>query len=231
LTVHREERGSDVSFVAAITHVVYGTACHDVTTPDGLWDIVIQRHAGQVTVLQTGLITSPIALDYLEGDEYLSISFKPGVFMPRLPGARMVDKAVVRPLTTRRTFALDSDELEIPSFENAEGLVDRLVDRDIIVCDEIVADVAEGGQEGLSPRSVQRHFVHALGLSPKQLAQIQRAKRAVALLRAGRAIVDVAMDLGYADQPHMTRSLKRFIGRTPGEISSSGRENHPTEHL
>jgi AraC-like DNA-binding protein len=78
---------------------------------------------------------------------------------------------------------------------------------------------------------VQRHFVHALGLSPKQLAQIQRAKRAVALLRAGRPVVDVAMDLGYADQPHMTRSLKRFTGRTPGEFSSSHRRDHLPDHM
>jgi AraC-like DNA-binding protein len=231
MTVHRDERGSDSPFIAAITHVRYGVACNDVTTPDGLWDIVIQRHAGKIAVLQTGLITKPVALDYLEGDEYLSISFKPGVFMPRLPGERMVDKAVFRPLTSRRAFALDSEELEIPTFENADSLVDRLVKRDIIVRDEIVADVAEGQPRSLSSRSVQRHFVHALGLSPKQLAQIQRAKRAVALLRAGRPVVDVAMDLGYADQPHMTRSLKRFVGRTPGEVSSSHRRDHLSDHM
>jgi AraC-like DNA-binding protein len=223
LTVERDERGSDVPFVAAVTHVRYGSACHDVTTPDGLWDIVIQWHAGKVTVLQTGLITSPVALDYLEGDEYLSISFRPGVFMPRLPGERMVDTAVVRPLTTERTFALDSEELEIPSFDNAEGLVERLMKHDVIVRDELVSEVAEGGAEGLSPRTVQRHFVRALGLSPKRLAQIQRANRAVDLLRAGRTAVDVAMDLGYADQPHMTRSLRRFVGRTPGEIAAAAR--------
>jgi AraC-like DNA-binding protein len=230
MTVHRDERGSDSPFIAAITHVRYGVACDDVTTPDGLWDIVIQRHAGRIAVLQTGLITKPVALDYLEGDEYLSISFKPGVFMPRLPGVQMVDKAVIRPLTSRRAFALDSEELEIPTFENADSLVDRLVKRDIIVRDEIVADVAEGQPRPLSSRSVQRHFVHALGLSPKQLAQIQRAKRAVALLRAGRPVVEVAMDLGYADQPHLTRSLKRFVGRTPGEVSSSHHRDHLSDH-
>jgi AraC-like DNA-binding protein len=143
--------------------------------------------------------------------------------MPRLPGERMVDTAVVRPLTTERTFALDSEELEIPSFDNAEGLVERLMKHDVIVRDELVSEVAEGGAEGLSPRTVQRHFVRALGLSPKRLAQIQRANRAVDLLRAGRTAVDVAMDLGYADQPHMTRSLRRFVGRTPGEIAAAAR--------
>ena len=166
MTVEREERGSDVPFVAAVTRVRYGTACHDVTTPDGLWDIVIQRHAGKVTVLQTGLITSPVALDYLEGDEYLSISFRPGVFMPRLPGERMVDTAVVRPLTTERTFTLDSDELEIPSFENAEGLVERLVKHGILVRDQLVSEVAEGGADGLSPRTVQRHSSVRWGSPP-----------------------------------------------------------------
>jgi hypothetical protein len=221
MSVHRERRGSDSPFIASITHVAYDDAVNDETTPDGLWDIVIQRHAGKLAVLQTGLITKPVALDYLPGDEYLSISFKPGVYMPRLPGVQMVDRAVFRPPTSKRAFALDREVLEIPTFENAEGLVDRLVEGDIIVRDEIVAGVAEGRRAAMSPRSVQRHFQHALGVTPKQLAQIHRACRAVDLLKRGRPAAEAAAELGYADQPHMTRSLKRLMGRTPGEIARS----------
>jgi Helix-turn-helix domain len=219
MSVRREQRGADSSFVEAITRVTYDTAVHDVTTPDGQWDIVIQRHRNKIAVLQTGLITRPVALDYSAGDTYLSISFKPGVFMPRLPGARMIDTAVLRPTTSKRSFALDSEVLEIPTFENAEGLVDRLIRRGIIVRDEIVEGVVEGRPKAISPRSVQRHFLQALGMTSKQLAQIQRARRAVVLLRQGRAVADVAAELGYADQPHMTRSLRRLMGQTPGEIA------------
>ena len=28
----------------------------------------------------------------------------------------------------------------------------------------------------------------------------------------------LALDLGYFDQPHLTRALKRFIGKTPAQI-------------
>jgi AraC-like DNA-binding protein len=225
MIVRRVRRGSDSPFVAAISHVSYEGRLPDSTIPDGLWDIVVQKHAGMIAVLQTGLITRPVELGYGSGDEHLSISFRPGVYMPRLPGARMVDRGVFRPTISKRAFELDNDVFEIPSFENAEGLVERLVRRGLIVRDDIVDDVAEGRPVAMSTRAVERHFRWALGLTPKQLEQIHRANRAVTMLEAGRSPVDVAADLEFADQSHLTRSLKRFTGRTPGEIASlpSGR--------
>jgi hypothetical protein len=61
MTVTRRQRVSTSGLVAAITHVSYGDPEDDlfppdVTVPDGLWDIVVIRHAGAVQVLQTGLI-------------------------------------------------------------------------------------------------------------------------------------------------------------------------------
>ena len=213
--------------IARITRVRYGRDTHDVTTPDGCWDLVVMRVKGRVQMLQTGLITRPVALDYQAGDEYLAISFKPGVFRPRLPGERMVDRGHLLPSevppAAPGSFWLEQDRLEIPSFENVEGLVDRLVQRQLIVCDEIVAGVVEGHARAISPRSVQRHFVQATGVTAKDLQQIQRARRAVDLLAQGRRAVDVALDLGFADQPHLTRSLKRIIGKTPGEIAAAVR--------
>jgi hypothetical protein len=226
MTAHRRERLSDSGLVAAITHVSYaapdgvGAIEPDVTVPDGLWDIVVLRHRGDVQVLQTGLITRPVALPYEPGDEYLAISFKPGVYMPRLPGERMVDRGVLRPISAGRRFELDADSFEIPTFDNAEGLVERLVRRDIVRLDDVVERVAEGDPPWASERTVERRFRWALGLSPKQLAQIRRARDAFVKLQAGLAPADVAADLGYADQPHLTRSMRRFMGRTPGEIAS-----------
>jgi AraC-like DNA-binding protein len=31
---------------------------------------------------------------------------------------------------------------------------------------------------------------------------------------------------GYADQPHLTRSLRRFIGETPAQIMRQARPDH-----
>ena len=192
----------------------------DVTVPDGLWDIVVIRHRDGVQVLQTGLITKPVLLSYEPGDEYLAISFKPGWYMPRLPGERMVDRGVLRPLGEGRSFELDADTFEIPTFENAEGLVERLVQREIVRLDDIVDRVADGEPVWASERTVERRFRWTLGLTPTQLVQIRRAGEAVAKLRAGAAPAQVAADLGYADQPHLTRSLRRFMGQTPGEIGA-----------
>src|SRR5262245_2509662 len=139
--------------------------------------------------------------------------------MPATPGVDMVDRAYLLPTTSPRAFWLEGGALEIPTFENAEGLVERLVRGGIIVRDDIVDGLVAGRPKAATPRSVQRHFLRALGLTSKGLAQIHRACRAVEPLRQGLPPADVAVDVGYADQPHMNRSLKRLMGRTPGEIA------------
>jgi AraC-like DNA-binding protein len=44
-----------------------------------------------------------------------------------------------------------------------------------------------------------------------------RARTAVEMLQRGVPILDVAHDLGYADQAHLTRDLRRLTGYTPGQ--------------
>jgi hypothetical protein len=219
MSVAREIRASDSPLVERVTRVRFDRAWRGVTTPDGCWDIVVRRVDGRIELLQTGLITRPVELAYAAGDEYVSISFKPGVFMPQLPGKRMLDRGLMRPTPSARTFRLAHETLEIPTFDNAEGLVDRLVRRDLIVRDEIVEGVVEGRPRAIHPRSVQRHFLESMGLTAKRLEQIRRACQAVELLAQGKRAIDVALELGYADQSHLTRALKAIMGRTPGEIA------------
>jgi len=220
MAIHHRDRGADSPFVERITHVAYDGAGGGWTTPDGCWDFVFRRRRGATQILQTGLITRPIQLDYEPGDEYLSVSFRPGVFMPMLPGERMLNHAFFRPSVGRRAFWLDGDVLEIPTFDNAEGLINRLARRGLLARDPIVTVAVNDDLQTLSSqRTVQRHFRRTLGISPKALQQILRAREAVALLERGRPILDVALDLGFADQAHLTRSLRALIGRTPRAIA------------
>jgi methylphosphotriester-DNA--protein-cysteine methyltransferase len=71
----------------------------------------------------------------------------------------------------------------------------------------------------MSFRTVRRRFLIAKGLTPKQIQQNDRAQQAAAILAQGVPIIDAAYQAGYADQPHMTRSLKHFIGHTPAQIA------------
>ena len=60
-------------------------------------------------------------------------------------------------------------------------------------------------------------FTRITGRSQRQVRQIARAREAAARLRTGEAIADVAYELGYADQSHLTRDVKRLTGYTPAE--------------
>jgi hypothetical protein len=214
----RASRGSDHALVQRISHVAYGDDTQDQSLPDGCWDLVFMKRQGRLQVLQTGLITRPVALGYEAGDEYLSISFRPGVFMPGVPAGGMLDQGVLRPLANPRSFVLGTQAFEVPDFENADDLVARLAAAGLLVADPVVGRVLQGDDAGTGLRSVQRRFVNATGLTAKQLSQIHRAQAALQQLMHGDAPADVAAACGYADQAHLGNSLKRIMGRTPGEV-------------
>lgn len=226
MTLH-QVRLSDSRFVERITQVTFTEHSREWTTPDGCWDIVVLGKQGKTIVLHTGLISRPVLLVNEPGDSYMAISFKPGVFVPQRPGSQMLDRGLLRPLASAHQFCFEAETLEIPGFENAEGLVDRLVRRGRLAYDELVAGVAEGRQPAATVRTLQRHFQTVLGMTPKQFAQIKRACGAVELLRGGMAPSAVAAAAGYADQPHLTRALKHLVQRTPAEIAREARAMLP----
>jgi AraC-like DNA-binding protein len=70
----------------------------------------------------------------------------------------------------------------------------------------------------MSPRTVRHRFLRATGLSQNQIHQVGRAQQADLLLRQGVSILDTLEEAGYSDQPHLTRSLKHWIGYTPAQL-------------
>jgi AraC-like DNA-binding protein len=70
----------------------------------------------------------------------------------------------------------------------------------------------------VTERSVQRRFRRATGLTYGTVRQIERAERTVALLAGGTSIHEAVEIAGYSDQAHMTRSLRRFLAKTPGRL-------------
>jgi AraC-like DNA-binding protein len=51
------------------------------------------------------------------------------------------------------------------------------------------------------------------------MRQIERARFAVNLLRAGVSIADAVWQCGYYDHAHLTRSLRRWIGIPPSKVT------------
>ena len=75
----------------------------------------------------------------------------------------------------------------------------------------------------LSLRTAQRHFLRTTGLTHSAVRQIERARYATTRLQQGLSILDVVYEAGYFDQPHLTRSLKYYIGQTPAQILDRSR--------
>lgn len=72
---------------------------------------------------------------------------------------------------------------------------------------------------GLSERQLLRRCVAALGYGPKTFERIVRFQRFLGLARSrDRALAELALEAGYADQPHLTRECVRLAGATPAAL-------------
>ncbi len=185
---------------------------------DPRWNLLIIKKDDKVQVTVEGPTTKAIFKHDAVGYEFLVIKFKLGTFLPYLPVTNLVNTDALLPEGTRKSFWLNGSTWQFPDFENVETFVDRLVRQDVLLVDPVVHATLQNQPQEFSPRTVQRRFIHTTGLTPKALQQIERAQQAATLLGQGGSILDAVYEAGYADQPHLTRSLKRFYGQTPAQI-------------
>jgi AraC-like DNA-binding protein len=185
------------------------------------WQMVVTRQRGVVTLTVRGPETKATTVPIPQDAEFFGIQFSLGTFMPDLPPGRLVDRALTLPQLTGTSFWLDGSAWEIPGPDNADVFVRRLAQAGLLVHDPVVAAALSGEVEGLSTRSVERRVARSTGLNRGAIERIRRAERAVELLSRGVPPADVAGRTGYADQPHLTRSLRRFVGQTPSQIVGS----------
>ncbi|NJO53116.1 MAG: helix-turn-helix transcriptional regulator [Leptolyngbyaceae cyanobacterium RM2_2_4] len=86
------------------------------------------------------------------------------------------------------------------------------LDRDLSL-----AEIA--GAINITPTYFATLFKRATGLSPHQYVIQQRVERAKSLLsKTDLAIADIALQVGFSNQSHLTRHFKRLIGVTPGQV-------------
>jgi Helix-turn-helix domain len=221
MIVVNEERSSHSPYVEAIAHGRTESEGSTVRPAECRWHLVVVRHHGRVRALVVGPWTTAGVASWGEGEEILWIRFGLGTFLPHVPARALLNKETVLPEATDRSFWLGGSAWGFPDHENAETLVERLVREGVLARDPVV-DAASTGRlpSGLSPRTVRHRFSRATGLTQGHVRQAERANQAAALLRRGVPIPDVVHEGGYFDQPHMTRSLKRWVGHTPARIAA-----------
>jgi AraC-like DNA-binding protein len=182
------------------------------------WHLVLVNYQGQTKSIVVGPWTTAGIASWQEGADILWIKFGLGTFMPHLPARKFLDVETTLPGASSRSFWLKGSAWQVPDFDHADVFVERLVREELLVRDPVVNAVLRDEARDLSPRTVRHRFLQATGLSKNHIQQIQRAQRAATLLEQGLSIADVVYRAGYADQPHLTRSLKQFVGHTPAQL-------------
>ncbi|WP_163541919.1 helix-turn-helix domain-containing protein [Occultella kanbiaonis] len=218
MQIESVHRGSDSPYVDRIWR---GRTCGVGTMTSvatSTWELVFWEDEGVVHAAVRGPETTASTVPIAGDSEAFGITFAHGTSMPHLPIAGLVDSELESPRVTGRTFELRDETWEIPDLDDAELLVRKLVGAGVLVRDPLVDEVVWGGIAKVGSRSVQRRVAAATGLTQGAIRQIHRAREAAVLLGEGAAPLDAVHRLGYYDQPHLARSLQRFIGRTATQL-------------
>jgi AraC-like DNA-binding protein len=219
-----EDRASDSPFVERVWRCHSEGADPFLSIAANNCELVIGQIQGKVTVTMRGPETRATSLgDCPGGGEWLGILFKLGTFLPHVTPGSLVDAEINLPLVSRNFFWFAGSSWQFPDYDNADTFIDRLVRKGLLAREPVVDAVLEGDPQGRSLSTIQRRFLRATGLTQSTARQIERARYAAYLLQQGVSILDTVEQAGYFDQPHLTRSLKHFIGQTPTQIREKSR--------
>jgi len=197
---------------------VPATLAHDLVlgeTPYGcVIDGVATRSVGAVL---HGLTASARRYDHAGEDRLTGVQFEPGGL-----GAFCAD---VRTFADQADRCFASTVWGDPSpVVRAGAVVERLLgllepdpDTDALVRALLAAprvDVA-ADRLGTTSRTLRRHALRRVGLSPKHIQRIGRFDRARTLRDRGRDLAEVAVLAGFADQAHLCREWRALAGVSP----------------
>lgn len=220
MTIIYEERSSDSPYIETVTRGWTVSDGSTIRPAEISWHMVFVRDAsrGRAHPLLVGPLTTAGVVAWGEGAEILWIRFKVGTFMPHLLARDLLDVETHLPEAAGQSFWLKGSAWQFPDYDNVEMFINRLVREEILLSDPIVNAALQDQLPEISLRTVRHRFLRATGLTQNHIRQFERAQRAEALLKQGTSILDTVYQLGYFDQPHLTRSLKQFIGYTPAQI-------------
>lgn len=183
------------------------------------WEMVVTRQDEAAWLTIRGPETRASAAPVPTDAEFFGVQFSLGTYMPDLDHRRLVDGMRTFPATSRESFWLDGSTWELPRPDNVDVFVERLARAGLLVHDPAVSAAVYDDVVGISRRTLERRVVRATGLTRGTIRQIQRSERAVELLARGVPALEVVRLAGYADQAHLIRSLKRFVGQTPSQVA------------
>lgn len=225
-----EHRSSPSPHIARVWRAHSRDVATMTSVANSTWELVVWNEGEQLLSAVRGPETRASTAPVPQDSRSAGILFAHGMHMPHLPVAGLVDgQTPSRPIVDGM-LELAGAAWPLPAYPTAEAFVQLLIEAGILVRDPVVAEVLDGGTPTVSPRTVQRRVAATTGLSLGLIRQIARAREAALRLGEGAPIAEVVHGLGFYDQPHLSRSLTRFIGRTATQLAR-GTQAHPLSML
>lgn len=216
---YRERHGNHAS-VAAVWTFAAGDASPSLVAADGCFDLIVSAEGGgemHAFVEEPG--TRAFVAHVAPNTRLCGVRLRPGY------GAALIAHRVEILRAVERFADVTPDALEAL----VVSAVDAHTEPPGIVMDFLGRARATQGSLRLTSaatssheRELQRACQRWLGMPPKAFLRIERAWAARAAIGEGAPLVAVAVDLGYADQAHMTRDVRTLLGITPRELRAVG---------
>jgi AraC-like DNA-binding protein len=203
--------------------------------PDGCMDLLFDL-SGRATII--GTMTRALQVAHPRRTRVFGVRFRPGEAFAfvRVPAAdardgvvplrdawgglsdELAEKIAEAPDHRARVTTLDRELLRVRA-RPADARVRRVVQRILASPEEArVAWLAKN--VGLGERQLERTFDERVGIGPKALARVARLQALVRRIAEAKGrLSHLAADLGYADQAHLAREVKRLSGVTPTELA------------
>ncbi|WP_330232756.1 AraC family transcriptional regulator [Nocardia sp. NBC_00508] len=213
-----ETRASDSPWIASVWTCRSEQVAEMTSVATETWGLVFWEQEGTAYAGVTGPESRTGTAPVPESATFVGIQFAVGTSPRAVAAPSLVDSGILLPDVTHRTFWLDGARWETPHPDDAEALVHRLVRDGVVIHDRLVAQTLRGHRPAVTDRTLERRFRAATGLTRGAVRQIGRARTAAALLTSGEAESDVVGTLGYYDEPHLARALRRYVGRTARQL-------------
>jgi AraC-like DNA-binding protein len=189
--------------------------CQSIIAADGCFDLIVEERAGERRVFVYQPVTAAHVAHIEAGTVMHGVRVTPGRGAALLACERELKEWVLEH---------DSSTLEQLVTSAVSAFTPPSVVQEFVAA----AQASSGSRRLTSPatgaaeRELQRACRQWLGLTPKVFLRIERAHAARRAIRTGEALAAIAVDLGYADQAHLTREVRHLLGVTPRSLRAVG---------
>ena len=222
-----------------------GAAAAESVLPAGLAHLVLRLDGGWHAGVLHGPASRPRLVEPVPAVSAAGVVFRPGGLRPFFgaPAGTLADLSVpLSELWSRGGNRLAGRLAGGPGpvgepagvgllLDRIEGVLAARADRTSTGTAQLIGDVQRGLRQGHSVAAVAARlavdrrtlgalFRREVGFGLKRYARLARFEQALRAVRAGDAppLGVIAAQLGFADQPHLTREFRYFAGFAPGYL-------------